>query len=215
MLTIGITSSKGGAGKSTFASNLAIELFDRGIPVAFIDADDGAPSARILNRDVPDLPTSVAKTDGIKRETKLHRDQGRIVILDAPGKASSETTAICQVADLVIVPLVCCERDLIQSTAALCLIRVFQNENDGKPEAVIALNRTVHNDKLAPIFRNQLEPLGIPIATAQVRHNMSTQRGGVFVRDKGANPTADSFRELIAEVIEPRLETQQARIANG
>lgn len=48
MKVIGITSGKGGVGKTTVAVNLAVELANRGLKVALLDGDLGLSNAQIL-----------------------------------------------------------------------------------------------------------------------------------------------------------------------
>jgi len=219
MQTVGLASSKGGAGKSTLVTNLAVGVWQSGLPTALIDAELRGPTARLLNEVVPEIATSVATNrEEIAAEANKYRNEGRIVFLDAPGKTGEQMNTVCRISDLVIVPIMICERDLIQSTDALALIRSFQISQQGKPDAVILLNGTVHNDATANQFRKALEPIGVPVARKQIRFLNKYKRNTTVMLDPklDSEKAASDVRDLIDELIVPRLRktTTMESVAN-
>lgn len=218
MQTFGLASSKGGAGKSTLVTNLVVGVWQSGIPTALIDAEPRGPTARLLGEVVPEIATSVVtQREEIAREADRFRQEGRVVFLDAPGKTGEQMNTICRISDLVIVPIMICERDLIQSTDALALIRSFQISQEGRPEATILLNGTVHNDATADQFRKALEPIGISVAKKQIRFLNKYKRNTTVMLDPKLDRegAATDIREVIDELIMPRLTAATGRrVAN-
>ena len=71
---IGVSSGKGGVGKSTVATNLAVSLAELGYKVGLLDADIFGPSAPKMFG-VEDEPVYMDEVDGreIRREGAVHR----------------------------------------------------------------------------------------------------------------------------------------------
>lgn len=219
MQTFGLATSKGGAGKSTLVTNLAVGVWQSGIPTALVDAESRGPTARLLNEVAPEILTTVATDrEQITKAVNSYRNEGRIVFLDAPGKTGEQMNTVCRISDLVIVPIMICERDLIQSTDALALIRSFQISQQGRPDAAILLNGTVHKDATADQFRKALEPIGIPVAKKQIRFLNKYKRNTTVMLDAklDVEGAASDIRDLIDELIMPRIAAASlGEIANG
>ena len=103
--------TKGGVGKSTVATNLAIMLSKTGRDVLLIDADDQETSAdftTMRHQKLGDagytctkLNGSAVRTDG-KRLASKYDD----VIIDAGGRDTASQRAALVIADLVLIPFV-------------------------------------------------------------------------------------------------------------
>ncbi|MAT70354.1 MAG: hypothetical protein CMJ58_12615 [Planctomycetaceae bacterium] len=217
MLTIALGSSKGGVGKSTLATNIAVELHDAGIPVTLVDAEEGSPTASLLEEHVPDIDTravsSQAETARIVDEL---RAAGRVVIIDSPGKTGRQLTAACMLADVFLLAMKVCERDLLQSGAALAVIRSCQLQHEGRPQAFIVYNETARDDAEASSFTRQLKPLGIPVAAARIRPQRTVRRNTTIMRGPlRTSGAASDIRSLVEEVIVPRLVAATQGGVNG
>lgn len=216
MTVISLCSSKGGANKSTIATNVTVDLHDQGIPVTLVDAEEGGPTASLLEEHVRDIDTRIVRTQAeTARVVSELKDQGRVVVIDSPGKTGKELAAACDLADLVIIPMKVCERDLLQSGIALAVVRNAQLQNDGKPRACIVFSETAHDDAEAGNFAKQLAPLGIPIAKSRIRPQRSVRRHTTIMRGPLRNTgAAADTRDLIEEVVTPMLELLEVA-ANG
>lgn len=217
MLTIALASSKGGVGKSTLATNITVDLHDSGIGVTLVDAEEGGPTASLLEEHVPDISTYVVTSiTDISRSVEELRRKGQVVILDSPGKTGKELTAVCSLADLVILPMKVCERDLLQSGAALAVVRSCQLTNQGKPQAVIVYNETSKDDAEASNFTKQLAPLGIPVAKSRIRSLRSVRRATTIMRPPWEKMgVAEDTKNLIDEIIAPLLVPVNVKVGNG
>jgi chromosome partitioning protein len=105
-MLIAFTNTKGGVGKSTLASHLAIWLFDRGYSVALLDADEQQTATRWVQTAEPSLEviTATEMSDIQKARTELLASHD-IVVADTPGKESEAARTVTLLCDLAIVPL--------------------------------------------------------------------------------------------------------------
>lgn len=217
MLTIALGSSKGGVGKSTIATNITVDLHDSGIPVTLVDAEEGGPTASLLEEHVPEIDTRIVSSqDETARVVDELRARGRVVVIDSPGETGEQLIAASHLADVFLLPLKVCERDLLQSGAALAVIRSCQLQNDGLPKAYIVYNETTDDDAEASSFTRQLKPLGIPVAAARIRPQRTVRRNTTIMRGQlRLTGAACDIRKLIDEVITPLLVVPQPEVANG
>lgn len=109
--------NKGGAGKSTTGTNLAVGLAEDGHDVCLVDADPQRTSSKVwfAEREAANLEpriTLIEKRDNIA-STLLSLDQKfDHVVVDVAGRNSRELITGATVADLIIAPHQCSQFDL-------------------------------------------------------------------------------------------------------
>jgi chromosome partitioning protein len=108
--------NKGGAGKSTLATNLAIGLTIRGKEIVLVDADRQRSASkwhqyRIEENHKPDILV-VAKEDNIAADLSKLDEKYDFVIVDVAGRNSRELITGATVADLLIAPHQASQLDL-------------------------------------------------------------------------------------------------------
>lgn len=106
MRTVLVASSKGGAGKSTLATNLAAYFALDGKRTVLVDADRQKSSTHWCEKRAA-LQTAVLPIDGTKRnwEKNVPNDIERMVIDGAAGAMGDDLEAYLARADAVIVPV--------------------------------------------------------------------------------------------------------------
>lgn len=223
---IGFCNGKGGPGKTTLALNSAVELFDQGRRVAFIDGEEGGINAGALSRFEPRIETRKAKTafeiDDAIQELGQNHD---IVLFDAPGQTSGEEVAtICSVADLVVVPIKLSLKDVRGSNSVLRMIRRLQLRQNGMPESAIVFNEVRplgegRRSRSAASYRRQLSDAGYQVARSEIRFYEWHRLCEFVTRDPSANLQKSSDKcamdiaAFVYEVILRRL-PQLERAAN-
>lgn len=102
-----IASTKGGAGKSTVATNLAVSLAAEGRDVLLVDADKQATSRKWHSRRPEDLvQVHIAQVSGnTTRALKDYAARYDCVVVDAGGAATPELASAAAIADLVLIPI--------------------------------------------------------------------------------------------------------------
>lgn len=204
-IVIGLVNTKGGVGKSMLSSNIVVALHDSGVKTAFLDTEEGGPTALAINRlDKAIVTRCSTKLEDIDDQVSKLSSSHEVVVVDTPGKAGDAISTICLIADLVLIPLQTSKRDLRQVRTVIRQIQLVQRRL-GKPASYLVLNFTRKRDVAARIFREQLEPLGLAIAKTQIRRLDHYRDQDVVMRDADASQAALDIRALIAETIEPSL----------
>lgn len=212
-VVIAAVNTKGGVGKSMIMTNAAIELFDRGFRVSFMDGEEGHPNGEVLSQFEPKLDVWWSTTlEEIDDEIEKRRSEFDVILVDTPGKSGDAVTALCLLADLVIVPLQTSKRDLRQAAPVIKRIRKVKKATGGRPLAYIVLNCTRKRDRAARIYREQLTPLGLPIAETQIRRLDDYKDHDVVMRDPDLNQegAATDIRSFVDEVIARELSMELA-----
>lgn len=106
MLTISLIGQKGGTGKTTLATGLAIAAVQACADVVIIDLD---PQTNALNwgeRRNQENPLVVAPpVSRLKQQVELARAGGAdVVIIDTPGRSESAALEAARVSDIVLIP---------------------------------------------------------------------------------------------------------------
>jgi chromosome partitioning protein len=110
-----IGGEKGGTGKSTLATNLAVGLLKRDLDVMLLDADPQATAAKwVERRNNNDLKTvhSSQKTGDVFRTAKDLAKRYDVVIIDAGGRDTKELRTAMVAADLMYIPIKASQADL-------------------------------------------------------------------------------------------------------
>ncbi|MDR6384021.1 division plane positioning ATPase MipZ [Paraburkholderia caribensis] len=111
-----IAAEKGGVGKSTIATNLAVYLARGGVDVVLLDTDGQATAARFVERrDEAGITPAVSCVQRTGDVTWTLRDLARryqVVVVDAGGRDSREMRSAMAVANLLLVPTKASQADL-------------------------------------------------------------------------------------------------------
>jgi chromosome partitioning protein len=163
---IGCVQVKGGAGRSTLATNLAGELSKVGRTV-LIDCDmpQGTSSSWVALRQETDRTAVEGDTAADHRElvdkVQAWRDQVEFVVLDGPPRIAELTKAILLLADLTLVPVGASLPELWATTDVLTLID--QASKVRQVNARIVWTRYRPRTKLAQALTEQATELRLPI----------------------------------------------------
>jgi cellulose biosynthesis protein BcsQ len=211
MLTL-ITQSKGGVGKSTLASNLAVECFDRGFRTAVMDADRQGHTAKWILSIEPGIE-AVQVSDMVEAEEVLDGflEEFEVIIADTPGH--DENPDLVQMltlhAELALVPLQPSPADAAELPEAFKYIKLSQKKL-GTPDAYLVFNCTATNDRDAREFRELALGRGITVAETHI-HRLKAIRKATFrqavtrlASDEGRK-AGDFYRSLFEELLVPRL----------
>lgn len=140
IITVGNT--KGGAGKSTLATNLATEAVRRSKSVALIDADVQASSMAFRAiRGCDDLIAMAVTTP------TLHKDLPKmngydLLVVDAGGRDSTVFRSAIMAADLLLIPVLPSVYDVWGASDTIDLLREARVYRDNL-EAKIVLNQVI------------------------------------------------------------------------
>ncbi|MGR3629842.1 MAG: AAA family ATPase [Sulfitobacter sp.] len=137
-----VAQQKGGAGKTTLVSNLAIAYLAAGKSVGLLDTDPQGSLGKWLDiREEmlglnPKLKFATATPYGISRAIRTVGNEADVILIDTPPKADSDVRWVLRDSDLVLVPVSASQADVWATHDVLDLAERAQ-----KPTHIV-MNRT-------------------------------------------------------------------------
>ena len=142
MLKVLVASSKGGAGKTTIATNLAAHYAVDGKNTVLVDADRQGSSQRWAEKRA-EMPNAVLGLSGLRRDWAKHipEDAERVVVDSAAGIRASEVGDYLDDVDAVIVPILPSAIDLEAAEPFLAEVASLPRIKRGKVPVALVANR--------------------------------------------------------------------------
>lgn len=217
--------SKGGVGKSTLATHLAVWLFDRGFKTALLDTDKQRSSSVWIAEVEPKITVRVADTPEECLATAQELNSSHdFLIGDAPGGLEDLSRTLLILADLAIFPISPSILDVRSVAGATQVLRYAQSINRGKPMGKLVLNKMKTRDTISQELREGAPKLGLEVAQHVIRelqaYRDSAQQGTVVGRfgRKGLQAAADLnglFTELVGDVVAGKQQARRHKVENG
>jgi chromosome partitioning protein len=186
-MMIVFANTKGGVGKSTLATHLAVWLHDNGYKTGLLDTDKQRSSSEWLAEAEPGIAVRVADTP----ENCLSEAQNLIqscdfVVGDGPGGLDDLSRTLLILANLAIFPISPSILDLRSVQQATGILRYAQGINKGRPEGRLVLNKMRTRDKISRELRQAAPQLGLSVAEHVIRdlqvYRDAAQQGTVVSR---------------------------------
>jgi len=209
---ITVATMKGGSGKSTVASCLAVYWHLRGRRPTLIDADPQRSIVRLAAREralggvcvVEDATENASKT-----ALRLAADGP--VIIDTPGFRSRMTLDCLAVADFVLVPVKPSPFDVDRM---LDTLSILTDRPDGRrPLFRCLLTQTTRDSVIAKHIRAELAEAGLPVLSSEMANRVAYPEATLW----GATPSLISWKgpaareiAVIADEVDMVLGAQQA-----
>jgi len=198
---IAVAQQKGGAGKSTLASNLAVALLQGGKRVALLDTDPQASLARWHGLRPVDAPKLIFDSPSGWRVTgsleKLKPDSD-FIVMDTPPHADTDSKIAIRAANLVLIPLQPSLPDLWASEATIALAE------SEKRQYRLVLNRLPSAGRMREIVMEELARRKAPVLQEALGNR--TAFAAAFALGQGVtesaprSPAAEEIRALAAAV---------------
>ena len=210
-MVLSVTNLKGGVGKTTIATNIAVTLVHRGFDVCIVDTDLGQQSsmewAGNRSEDLKPVPVFGVTIKQLNKEVEGLRKRFDIIIVDGTPQLSELADRTILASDALIIPL----------TASIYDFRGFENflerfeqikgvkEVSGSTvEAFVVLNRIVPNTNVSKEIEEAVVEYEIELLDTRIVNRVSYAqsatdgRGVIEYKDGKAKI---EFNKLVDEII--------------
>jgi chromosome partitioning protein len=194
---ITVATMKGGSGKSTVASCLAVHWHLCGRQPTLIDADPQRSIMRVAAREraLGGLAVLEDATPGVVQTARRLANSGGPVIIDTPGFRSEITLECLVAADFVLVPLKASPFDV---DSMLDTLSILTDRSDGrKPLFRCLLTQTTRDSIISKHIRSELAEAGLPVMHSEMTNRVAYPEALLW----GATPSLISRRSPAAREI--------------
>jgi chromosome partitioning protein len=214
MKTIALVTQKGGAGKSTLASSLAVAAMEAGERVCLIDMDPQATltlwGKRRGEADAPVIAASAGKLNAVL--AALEARGVTLAVIDTPGAEGAAASSAMAAADLCVIPSRPTAFDLWASANTRKALK------DMRGDYVFVLNQCPPAQQSARVDEGvaALEAMGAllsPLVLARVDYQEAARNGWGVSEYNPAGAAAEEMRALWAS-LKRRLKAKAQRGAN-
>ena len=213
---ISVSNQKGGAGKSTVTTNLAVELAHRGYEVLMIDSDGEQQSAMVWsarreqvneNEELPFVQVTHLPAKNLRNVHRL-RDKYEYILIDGGARITDEAHAAVAVADFLLVPVRTSELDIESTIQFLKIVSLGMKRND-QLKVSILINGINEQTVLGQTVLEQLEQWeDFKLLKSRLGHYQAFQdavssgMGVVELGTKTALKPSNQVRALVTEIME-------------
>jgi chromosome partitioning protein len=203
MISIGLVSQKGGAGKTTLAIHLAVLAHEAGLRAVLIDCDPQRSAVWWRRRREEREPVMVeaAARDLPAVLDTLRADGYQIALIDTVGHADQTATASVRAVDFVLIPCRPAALDIAAAVRTVDLVQAIR-----KPAAIV-LNacppgQGVFEASLTVEARADLRSYGLPVAPAAIGNRVDFSHalisGDAVTEFRPKGKAAEELRKLWA-----------------
>lgn len=170
---------KGGAGKTTSAISVAVELHRQGCRVLLVDTDPQGSArtwAATSAERALDGPTCVAMGAGLCRPDQLPRLAAAydVAVLDCPPRLDALQREVLMVADLVVLP---CGPTPLDAWAMAETVRLIEQARVARPvlDAAALLTRKQRGTTVGRDVRDALHAVALPVLATELCYRVAYQ----------------------------------------
>jgi chromosome partitioning protein len=212
-LILTVATMKGGSGKSTVASCLAVYWHLRGRRPTLIDADPQRSIMRLAAREraLGGVPIIEDATEEAAKTARRIASAGGLVIIDTPGFRSKTTLECLAAADFLLVPVKPSPFDVDRMLDTLAFLT--DRTNGRQPVFRCLLTQTTRDSVIARHVRAELAEAGLPVLQSEMANRVAYPEASLW----GATPSLISWKgpaakeiAAIADELDAVLGIQQA-----
>ena len=180
-----VATMKGGSGKSTVASCLAVHWHLSGRHTTIIDADPQRSIARLASRERALGGVHVVEdaTEGAWKTARSLAGPSGQIIIDTPGFRSQATLACIAAADFLLVPVKASPLDIDRMLDTLKSL--IDGDSGRRPTFRCILTQTTRDSVIAKHIRAELAEAGYPVLKSEMTNRVAYPEAALW----GATPS--------------------------
>lgn len=147
---ISVLNQKGGAGKTTLATNIATALMKQGGRVLLVDSDPqgSARDWKAANENNP-LPVIGLDRPSLAKDLNIFIKDFDVIVIDGAPQIREMAAAAIRIADVILIPVQPSPYDIWATSELIELIKTRQTVCDGKPQSAFVVSRAIKNTHLS------------------------------------------------------------------
>lgn len=205
MKVIAVLNQKGGAGKTTIATNLARAIQLRNYEILLVDADPQG-SSRDWAAAQEGQPIPVV---GIDRPT-IDRDLKKLaktdfVVIDGAPQTHSLTVSAMKAADFVLIPVQPSPYDIWATSDLVDLIKQRIEITNGALQAAFVVSRAIKGTKLGKEIGQVLKEYELPVLNTNIVQRViypnSASKGSTVLDTEPTSEAAEEINNLTTEIL--------------
>ena len=204
MHVIAVLNQKGGSGKTTIASNLAVALHRRGHRVAVVDADSSQGTVREWGDRSEDAPIVLsAQEPALEDHIPPLKGAFDFVVIDGAPHVEDMARSAIVAADLVLIPVRPSAADIWSAEDIVDLVQA-RREVTGAPQAAFVVSQQVLRSNLADSVNEALAAFDEPVLEARTSSRVAYAEAlgaGLSVLDLDDSKAAKEVEALTDEVL--------------
>jgi chromosome partitioning protein len=196
-MIVTVATMKGGSGKSTVASCLAVHWHLRGRRPTLIDADPQRSIMRLAARERALGGVAVVEdaTEEAPKTARRLASGGGLVIIDTPGFRSKTTLECLAASDFLLVPVKPSPFDVDRMLDTLSILT--ERPDGRRPLFRCLLTQTTRDSVIAKHIRSELADAGLPVMTSEMANRVAYPEASLW----GATPSLISWKGIAAREI--------------
>lgn len=204
---IAILNQKGGAHKTTLATNLAFEAARCGHKVLLVDSNIAQRSASIWheNGDSKPLIDLVAIDSGIDKAVEGLKPGYDFIFIDGKPNVDRQTAQAIKTADMVLIPVQPSPYDIWACEDVAELAKERQTITDGKPFTAFIRSGCRKGGKLSGEIESALRDVNLPMLSSTTtyldEYKLSGLGVGVSAKDPDNSKASYEIRKLFKEIL--------------
>ena len=219
-MVIAITNLKGGVGKTTIATNLAVCLAYQGYDVCIVDTDLGQQSSMEWSgnrsEDMKAIPVFGVNIKQLNKEVEELKKRYSIVVIDGTPHLSELADRTILASDILLIPLTPSVYDFRGFEGFLQRfeqIKTVKEANNSSTDAYVILNRVVPNTNVSKDINEAVEAYNITMLNTRLVSRISyvdtasEGKGVIEYKDKKAKEEMEALTEEILGLINKNNES--------
>lgn len=174
-MIIAVTNLKGGVGKTTIATNIAVCLAHRGFKVCIVDTDLGQQSSMEWSgnrgEDEIRIPVFGVTTKQLTKEVAMLKADHDVIVIDGTPQLTELAERTILASDVILVPLLPSIYDFRGFEKFLSRydqVKELKEANGGSVKAFVVLNRVVPNTILSQEIADAIKEYDVELLETKI-----------------------------------------------